>query len=839
MSIFDASQLMFNNPEFYNGVIKNSVRLNGSNTHFRRTLTQGGNRRKVTYSFWIKHGSTRQTNYTPIIFSKGNNVAYSDSIYFEIRTTSNTGDIYMRSTIDDAQTALIVTNRRFNDDSQWYHFLLAFDTEQSTNTDRMKFYVNGVQETSFSSVAYPSQNQDMAFGWYGSNSGNDEVIGDYDANEQSRYHINGCLAEFHYVDGQQLTPTSFGEFKNGIWIPIAYTGSHGTIGYHLKFDQTGTGTASSTTIGADSSGNNNHFTSSGIAAHDCNFPDTPENNFCTYNPLDALGNNNTFSEGMLKVVVANQNTNEETRATFGVSSGKWYWEHRLNSTASSNAGYFKIGIKSDDGNNYWNVRGSDGEVNHNGTTSTKSVSYTTNSVVGVYLDMDNGKWYVSVDGTLQNSADLSNGTGFLHSGITGTVHPYILNASSSGTHTGISNFGQDSSFAGNETATSNADANGNGTFHSPVASGYLALCSANLPDTTLSPNQSEQATDHFNTVLYNGTGSAQSITGVGFQPDWVWIKRRNGAAGQILQDSSRGSTKRLRTDNFEVEITTSTAVTSFDNDGFTLGSEGGVNTNGGTYVAWNWKANGGTKTTVSINDISSGVPSIASEVQANTKAGFSIVLYTGTGASSGTIAHGLGAVPKQIWVKNRDAEYNWKVYHAKNTSAPETDYLVLDNTDATVDAATHWNDTAPDANVFTIGSSNGLIRNNDKYIAYCFAEIEGYSKFGSYTGNGSTDGTFVFTGFRPAFLLYKKSSATGNWIMDDNKTQTFNHDSNYLVANSADAEGDTTTNTAGHRFDMLSNGFKMRNTNSDRNANGANYIYMAFASAPFKFANAR
>ena len=290
-------------------------------------------------------------------------------------------------------------------------------------------------------------------------------------------------------------------------------------------------------------------------------------------------------------------------------------------------------------------------------------------------------------------------------------------------------------------------------------------------------------------------------------------------------------------------------MASFDADGFTLGKGSNDasadtayqrnNANSSTYVAWNWKANGGTKTTVSIGDISSGVPSIASEVQANTKAGFSIVLYTGTGASSGTIAHGLGAVPKQIWVKNRDEAYNWKVYHAENTSAPETDYLVLDTTDATADNVTHWNDTAPDANVFTIGSSNGLIKNTNKYLAYCFAEIEGYSKFGSYVGNGSTNGTFVFTGFRPAFLLYKKSSATGNWIMDDNKTQTFNPDSNYLVANSADAEGDTTTNTAGHVFDMLANGFKMRNTNSDRNANGANYIYMAFAEVPFKFANAR
>ena len=238
----------FQDTEFYNGVILNSVRLNGSDTHFRRTEGSGGDRRQVTYSFWIKHGDDGNTNYNPIIFSKGNNVANADTIYFQIRTTGNGGDIYMRATINDGETALIVTNRKFRDPSAWYHFVLAFDTDQSTNTDRMKLYVNGVQETDFSSVTYPSQNQDMAFGFHssdGNNSGDDVVIGDYDAVESSTYHTNGCLAEFHYVDGQQLTPTSFGEFKNGIWIPKKYTGSHGTIGYHLKFDQTGTGTASS------------------------------------------------------------------------------------------------------------------------------------------------------------------------------------------------------------------------------------------------------------------------------------------------------------------------------------------------------------------------------------------------------------------------------------------------------------------------------------------------------------------------------------------------------------------------------------------------------------------
>ncbi len=863
MSVFDASQFMFNNPEFYNGVVKNSVRLNGSTTHFRRTLSSGGNRRKVTYSFWLKHGSTRQTNYNPIIFSKGNNVPYSDSIYFQIRYTGNTGDIYMRSTIDDAQTALIVSNRRFNDAAQWYHFLLAFDTEQSTNTDRMKLYVNGVQQTSFSSVAYPSQNQDMAFGWYGSNSGNDEVIGDYDASEQASYHTNGYLAEFHYVDGQQLTPSSFGEFKNGIWIPIEYTGSHGSIGYHLKFDQTGTGTASSSTIGADSSGNNGHFTSSGIVASDCNCIDSPENTFATFNPL-LKANSGTLSYGMLKNTAfgGGSSTYSFVGSTMSATSGKYYMEYIINNVNTPTSSYSgPMLFRNDNTHRYGREIGViyDGHIVVDGVyVQSGLTTQTGNDIFGFAVDLDNK----TVDITRNGSA---YGTQVNFSSHTYVNQRFIgigcFGASSVSTSTITVNYGQDSTFIGVVSAGGHTDQNGIGDFKYAPPSGYLAFCTANLPDTTLSPNQSEQATDHFNTLLYTGNSTNnRAITGLGFQPDWVWIKKRNGNMSHFVVDSSRGlasngsgngNFRQLATNATYHEEDTSNntsdgGMASFDADGFTLGKGSNDanansayqrnNANSSTYVAWNWKANGGTKTTVSIGDISSGVPSIASEVQANTKAGFSIVLYTGTGASSGTIAHGLGAVPKQIWVKNRDAAYNWKVYHGENTSAPETDYLVLDNTDATVDSATHWNDTAPDANVFTIGSSNGLIRNNDKYVAYCFAEIEGYSKIGSYTGNGSTDGPFVFTGFRPAWIIVKRTNGAGNWILYDNTRDAFNDNgSQYLYANLSNAE------PSDGKVDFVSNGFKQRSPSSytDDNASGSNYIYMAFAEAPFKFANAR
>ena len=823
MSVFDASQLMFNNPSFYNGVIKQSLRYNyGDSPHLTRTA-DSGNRRTFTFSCWIKRTSFNQTNSVFGAVLNGTN-------FFMIRfrdTDDPDGGKLQIGNYSGSFDMDLRTSQVFRDPAAWYHIVVAVDTTQAAASDRVKLYVNGSQVTSFSTATYPSQNFETRV-----SNGHSEQVG---AEATSYSYIDGYLAEVNFIDGTQLTPSSFGETKNGVWIPKAISGlTYGTNGFRLTF-------ADSSSLGDDTSGNGNDFTSSGLASTDIVL-DSPENNFCTINSVrESLVYNGsvTFSEGNLQSVDAGTTYSLHWTGTFGMSTGKWYWEVLAHTMGGSHS---NIGICNEahkvaaygtglfyggDGKRQ-NVAFFSGITNY-------GASYTNGDIIGVAFDADNE----TVTFYKNNSSQ-----GAVGSVLTTANGPYFAaagDAQNATTYKYVVNFGQDSSFAGNKTAQGNTDDNDVGDFYYSPPSGYLALCSANLPEPTLSPNQLEQANDHFNTVLYTGDGNTtQNITGVGFMPDWTWLKERSSSSGHVLADSSRGYEKFLTSHTYNVE---STGILNNNatrtNDGFQTTNSGASNQSSQTYVAWNWKANGGTKTTVSIGDISSGVPSIASEVQANTKAGFSIVLYTGTGASSGTIAHGLGAVPKQIWVKNRDEAYNWKVYHAENTSAPETDYLVLDTTDATADNVTHWNDTAPDANVFTIGSSNGLIKNTNKYLAYCFAEIEGYSKFGSYVGNGSTNGTFVFTGFRPAFLLYKKSSATGNWIMDDNKTQTFNPDSNYLVANSADAEGDTTTNTAGHVFDMLANGFKMRNTNSDRNANGANYIYMAFAEVPFKFANAR
>src|SRR5210317_2676957 len=318
--------------------------------------------------------------------------------------------------------------------------------------------------------------------------------------------------------------------------------------------------------------------------------------------------------------------------------------------------------------------------------------------------------------------------------------------------------------------------------------------------------------DHFNTVLYTGNGSTQSITGVGFQPDWTWIKERSSTSGHEVYDSTRGATKLLSPNATDVEGTNASALTSFDSDGFSVGSGGAVNENSQTYVGWNWLANGGT--TSSNTD-----GSITSTVQANTTAGFSVVTWTGTGANA-TVGHGLGVAPSMIISKNRDlGTGDWVVYHS---GIGATKYLQLNQTAATGTSAIAWNNTEPTSSVFSVGTWDSGNGSGDKIVSYCFAEIKGYSKFGSYTGNGSTDGIFVYTGFKPAWLMIKRTDSTSSWSMRDTARSTFNVVTNRVWADLSNAESTSTTET----IDILSNGFKARNNIGGINTSGGTYIYM-------------
>jgi hypothetical protein len=330
------------------------------------------------------------------------------------------------------------------------------------------------------------------------------------------------------------------------------------------------------------------------------------------------------------------------------------------------------------------------------------------------------------------------------------------------------------------------------------------------------------ANDYFNAVTYTGNGSTQSITGVGFAPDFVWVKNRSGANSHGLYDTIRGATKSLYSNSTSDEQTDVNSLTAFGSDGFAVGTDGIVNTNTSSYVSWNWNAGGSNATNTS--------GTITSTVRANTTSGFSIATYTGTG-SAATVGHGLGVAPSMVIVKKRSASENWVVYHI---SVGATKYLVLNLTDAEATSATRWNDTAPTSTVFSIGTSGNVNDNTGTYVAYCFAPVAGYSAFGSYTGNAAADGPFIYTGFRPEFVMIKATSSTGDWVMEDAARSPSNVSTNYLVANASTAE------QTGQLLDFVSNGFKIRVAVSGAmNGSGTTYIYMAFAENPFKFSLAR
>lgn len=334
------------------------------------------------------------------------------------------------------------------------------------------------------------------------------------------------------------------------------------------------------------------------------------------------------------------------------------------------------------------------------------------------------------------------------------------------------------------------------------------------------PNQ------HFDATLYTGNGTGQSITNSGsMQPDFVWVKSRTQATSNYVYDSIRGAGYRMAT-NLTVTEALISGVTSFDSNGFTLGTETGNNNNADNYVAWQWKAASSNTTNTD--------GSITSTIRVNQTAGFSIVSYASGSAGQKTVGHGLGVTPSMIITKSRDnGSYNWSIYHSSVIDT--TSKFLRFTTDAIVSSATIWGAALPTSTVFGITSDNGVPANNN-CIAYCWAPVAGYSAFGSYTGNGSTDGPFIYTGFRPAFVLTKRSDSTGNWYLWDNKRIiSANGDAGLLYPDSSLAESDY--NAAG--MDLLSNGFKIRNSDGSDNGSGGTFIYMAFAEAPFKFANAR
>jgi hypothetical protein len=768
--------------------ISRSLRFNSADsTTLSRTPASATNRKTWTWSAWVKKSAAGET----MLFS-----VYVDGSNFGVLYFNSSDVLQFQTRTGGAVQGNLFTQAVFRDPSAWYHIVMVWDSTKSAVPAGISIAVNGVQQALTTSVAVTT-NYD---GWI--NSANDHRFGSLGASS----YANGYLTEVNFIDGQALTPSSFGyyDFNTGVWAPTKFVGVYGTNGFYLNFSDNSNTTAA--TLGRDYSGNSNNWTPNNFSvsagAGNDSLVDVPTNwgvdtgvggsvrgNYCTLNPLDQ-GSTVVLSNGNLNVSITSGLVS--SRATFGVASGKWYWEATCN--------YFHISPSA------YGYAQSTGDKWNNNSSSSYGASWTTGDVIGVALDLDAGTLVFYKNGT-------SQGTAF--SGLSGTFFPMMFVRLNDGVYS--FNFGQR-------------------PFAYTAPSDFKALNTQNLPTPTIGATAATQAGKYYNAVLWTGNGSVpRAISGLGFQPDFVWGKARDIAFSNILYDSVRGTgtSKSLvsNSTNAEGSFSSFTNISSFDADGFTVGVTGSTNVlndSGRTFVGWGWRASNATAVTNTAGTVNSAV-------SANTTSGFSIALWTGTGVNA-TFGHGLGVAPAMVIMKNRTqggAGYNWAVYHR---SLPDASYFLdLNTTSAQAINAGIWNSVAPTATVVTVGTAR--INNGDLNVAYCFAEVPGYSRFGSYVGNSSSNGPFVFCGFRPAYVMVKLSStgATADWIVEDGTRNPSNVVNGKLSPNTDGAEF---VDASAIGIDFLSNGFKIRGT--DGSVNTANtYIFAAFASAPFKYALAR
>jgi hypothetical protein len=905
--------------------IERSVRFNSPDSaYLSRTPGTAGNRKTWTLAGWVKRTSTDGSR----VFGTANS-GNTEGFHFQFKTDS-TLIIY-----DYSSSTLLwqkTTTQVFRDFSAWFHVVLAFDSTQVTASDRFKLYINGTIVTQFSTSSDPSLNFDSywnAARLHAIGRNGDHPVG----------YFNGTIADIHFIDGQALDPSSFGEFDtNGVWQPIEFTpqatpndgtvwssnisgdaaqtsdprtggfdgslstswrvdqpssntlytstftpptaipfttlriyahpdiggsaywkvngvsqsaASEGWItptgvtsplssfeitawnngssfywtrifavevdgvilidgdtaniglnGFHLPFSDNSTAAA----LGTDTSSNGNDWTVNNISvaagAGNDSLVDSPTNgsqtdtgvggevvgNYCTFNPLDS--NASTLSNGNLELT-GNGSARLGKIGTIGVSSGKWYWEVVYTSTGGWEG---VIGVVNQPvsnplaTSNAW-VYYVDGKK-ANGSLASYGASWAPGDVMGVALDLDNGTLVFYKN-------NVSQGTAF--SGLTGTFFPYA--ASYHTYEVAIANFGQRQ-----------------WAYAAPA--GFKALCTTNLPEPTIADGSTVM-----DVKLYTGNGSTQTISGLNFSPDFLWIKSRSTAQDPQIFDAVRGvpgNYYALQTNSTagEGQYGTLSALTS---DGFTMPIGGGAtNFLNTTYVAWCWDAGSSTVTNTQ--------GSITSQVRANASAGFSVVKYTNVASTNSTIGHGLGVAPKLLIVRYINQVSGWFVYHA---DAGAGKYLDLQSTGSAVTLSSLWNNTAPTSTVFSVGTAwTGSLDT----IAYCFAPVAGYSSAFTWSGTGSTDGPAIYLGFRPKLIIWKRTDSAANWAILDSSRSSYNVADDWLGPNSSSAEA---ADNAAYAMDFLSNGLKIRATHEATNQSGGTYIGFAFAESPFKNSRAR
>ena len=761
--------------------IERSLRFNDDDSpYLSRTPSSAGNKKTFTWSGWAKRSSFNRG----VLFGTGTSLGSQEAgIEFDsevIRCYSYTGSFVFN----------VTTNARYRDPGAWMHIVFSLDTTQSTSSERARLFVNGEQVTDLASNDQPSQNVDVAH----FNTTEEHRIGQL----MGSHKFDGYIADVHFVDGTRLDSSSFGETHalTGQWVPKKYSGSHGTNGYHLKFEDNSGTTA--TTLGKDSSSSSNNYTPNNFSVSagggNDSLTDTPTNNFCTLTPLYGYGTTYvTPSNGNLDASLGG--TNYQTFTTIAMPpSGKWYAECKFTDVETGRAG-----IKLATDTTKWGgisyvydgaIRVDDSEVQ----TSLSTIS--DNDIVGIAVDRDANTIQFYKNGSTVGSTVSISATGDYY-------FTQRRNSSGGGNVVAEWNFGQ-------------RDFNN-------LPSGFKSLCTSNLSDPTIKIPK-----EYFDSLLYTGNNSTNNITGLEFEPDFVWIKSRVQNYPHYVFDRLRNNfVNNLRVESNNTEPTDGTSLTGVSDGGFSTSGSSGINDSGsGTngFVAWNWKAGG------SASSNSDGT--ITSSVSANTTAGFSIVTWTGTG-SAATIGHGLGASPKWLVVKNRTTSQDWFA----NNGMIMNDYgkYFKWNTDGSAASDTNvFPNTAPTSTVFSVGTDNAVNGNNDTYVAYCFSEVEGYSKISSYEGIGGTDGPFVYTGFRPSFVMIKNvDSGSRWWVLKTSKIPGYNPHDEALFTNNYNTETDESS------IDILSNGFKVRNNGSYTNENNATHMYMAFAENPLKYANAR
>jgi hypothetical protein len=803
---------------FYDYEIENSLRSNPADlAELSRTFGTATSRTTFTISFWAKKSSAGQT--LTNIMAKEVSAASEEYVGFYLDSIR----VYNGATGSPGISSVEVDR----DLSAWFHYLIAVDTTQATASDRIRIYKNGT-EVAYGTNSNPSQNQNLTINSSGLHKITNFASTTY---SDSTYRWNGYLAEFVFIDGTAYAPTDLGENKNGVWVPKDPSGlTYGNNGFWLKFDN-------ASSLGTDSSGNGNNWTVTNYTSSD-QMIDTPTNNFATL-PMGSprTGYVPTVSEGNLKYVT--QNSTGTVCGTGIPRSGVWYVEWQSPNCYPGNGyrGYFGLttvtnGDKLSSSSSYWLTQsagktyvGSD-YINYGTGVGTGTNSLGPGDIGSLTIDMDN----LEITFRLNNSVVASGVT------IQDAPHTFCLlgDGTSSRPENTIFNinFGQNGDFNGYETAQGNTDENGIGDFYYAPPSGALALCTANLPEPTIGPNIGDTAVaglpeEQFNILLYEGNSTNdRDITGVGFDPDLGIFKNRDEAYGWIIVDRNRGDGWSLGFDTGVQESGTG-KFDSFITDGYRIDSHPGLNRS--SIVNYSWKAGGTASSNTDGN--------ITSNVSANTDAGISIVTYTGS--SSGiSVGHGLSSAPEMIIWKAQGTPNgfgrHWIVWTKDLTSTNYILYLSLSNAETNVTAGSVLS-SSPTATTFSLGTEPSVNWNAENYVSYCFHSVEGFSSIGSYTGNGSDDGSFIYTGFRPAFFLIKATNTTGNWQLWDASRDSYNVMDTKLFPDLTNAEQTNST----YYIDFVSNGIKLRSNASMSNQSGINFIYMAFAENPFKYANAR